>query len=616
MSESRSRIVRVAASLWRILDATVRGVVTLTLLALIVLVLVAVLSGRRPRVPDSTALVVAPAGFLVEQLAGDPLENALWELTGRGTRAETLVRPILEAIDAAREDERVKVLVLELDRLAGGGLSKLQEIGAAIDGFRESGKTVVATADFYPQASYYLAARADEVWLHEEGLVLVPGYGSYRRYYKEALDRLSVDWHVFRVGEYKSAVEPYIRDDMSPEAREDRRVWLEGLWRGYAEDVERARGLAPRAVQDYAERFHEMLGEHGGDAAATALAAGLVDKVAPRDEVRARLVELVGEDESTGSFFQVGYGAYLDATERDEKKSDNKIAVVVASGTILDGEQLPGAIGGDSTGRLIRSAREDEEVKAVVLRVDSPGGSAFASEIIRREVELTREAGKPVVASMGSVAASGGYWISMSADEIWASPSTLTGSIGIYAMVPTFSRSLARLGVHSDGVGTAPLAGRLRPDLDLPEEAAEVLRQLMQKGYRDFITKAAEGRGRSEEEIDRIARGRVWIGSEALELGLVDRLGGLDEAVASAAALAGVGDDYRRRFVEPERSKAERLLSWLVGWSARGGAAERPAVLFERPERFLAAALEQEVAGLASSADPVGVYAYCFCRAD
>ncbi len=616
MSPPRSRIVRVAASLWRIVDATVRGVVTLTLLALIVLVMVAVLSGREPRVPGSTALIVAPAGFLVEQLAGDPLENALQELAGRSTRAETLVRPILEAIDAAREDERVKVLVLQLDRLAGGGLSKLQEIGAAIDRFRESGKTVIATADFYPQASYYLAARADEVWLHDQGLVLLPGYGSYRRYYKEALDRLSVDWHVFRVGEYKSAVEPYLRDDMSPEAREDRRVWLEALWRGYAEDVERARALEPRAVREYAERFHEMLGEHGGDAAATALAAGLVDRVAPRDEFRARLVELVGEDESTGSFYQIGHDAYLDATEPEEKDSDNRIAVVVASGTILDGEQLPGAIGGDSTGRLIRSAREDEAVKALVLRVDSPGGSAFASEIIRREVELTREAGKPVVVSMGSVAASGGYWISMSADEIWASPSTLTGSIGIYAMVPTFGRSLARLGVHSDGVGTAPLAGRLRPDLDLPEEAAEILRQLMVQGYRDFVSKAAEERGRSEEEIDRIARGRVWIGSDALELGLVDRLGGLDEAVASAAGLAGVGDDYRRQFVEPERSTAERLLSWLVRVSVRGRGAERSAVLYQRPERFFAAALEQEAAGLATAGDPTGTYAYCFCRAD
>ncbi len=616
MSEPKSRIVRVAASLWRILDATVRGVVTLTLLALIILVLAALLSGRGAEVPDSTALVVAPAGFLVEELSGDPLENAWRELTGRGSRPETLVRSVLEAIDGAREDERVKVLVLQLDRLAGGGLSKLQEIGAAIDRFREGGKTVVATADFYAQSSYYLAARADEVWLHDQGLVLVPGYGSYRRYYKEALDRLSVDWHVFRVGEYKSAVEPYIRDDMSPEAREDRGVWLEGLWQGYAEDVERARGLAPRAVRDYAERFHELLAAHGGDAGATALAAGLIDHVAPRDEIRARLVELVGEDESTGTFFQIGHGPYLGATEREDKESDNKIAVVVASGTILDGEQLPGTIGGDSTARLIRSAREDEGVKAVVLRVDSPGGSAFASEIIRREVELTREEGKPVVASMGSVAASGGYWISMSADEIWASPTTLTGSIGIYAMIPTFSRSLARLGVHSDGIGTAPLAGRLRLDVELPEEAAEILRQLMQQGYGEFVSKAAQGRGKSEEEIDRIARGRVWIGDDALELGLVDRLGGLDEAIASAAALAGVGDDYRRQFVEPERSATERLLAWLVGLASPVRAGERPAVLFERPGSFLARALEDEASGLAVSGDPTGIYAYCFCRAD
>jgi protease-4 len=458
----------------------------------------------------------------------------------------------------------VKVLALDLNRMAGGGLSKLQDLKLAIESFKKSGKPVVAFSDIYFQPQYYLASLADEVFVHPMGMVLLQGYGGYRRYYKEALDKIDARWNVFRVGEYKSAVEPYLRSGMSDEAREARREWLGDLWNSYRGDVAAARDLEPAVLESYVDEFHLRLEAHGGNGAQLALAEDLVDRVAARDEVRARLIELAGEDEDSGSFKQIGPLSYLAATEGTKREGEGVVGVVVAKGAILDGSQPPGTIGGDSTAALIRSLREDDDVKAVVLRVDSPGGSAFAAEIIRREVELTREAGKPVVASMGSVAASGGYWISMSADQIWASESTITGSIGIYAMIPTFERSLEKIGVRIDGVGTHPLAGAARIDRDLPPEASTAMQLLIDQGYRDFITKAAEGRGMEVDEIDRIARGRVWSGQDALDLGLVDHLGGLDQAIAAAAELAELEDDHKIRFVEEQPSRREQLLSWFL----------------------------------------------------
>jgi protease-4 len=605
-------LTRALVQLWHGLDLARRLIVNLLFVFLIVVLLAWLLTSDRPEVADSTALVVEPAGSLVEQLYGTPDERALLRLLGR-YRPESLVRSLHEAIDAAGRDDRVKALYLDLNRLGGGGLSTLQSLRQDIEAFKATGKPVLAAADFYSQSRYHLGAAADEVMVHPMGMVLLPGFGSYRNYYKEALDRLEVDWNVFRVGEYKSAVEPFMRSAMSPEVRQNRMRWMEELWKAYRTDIASARDLSPEAVAAYSNDFHRKLADHSGRAAAVALAEGLVDRVVNRDEVRDRLVELVGEDEKTHSYHGINYLNYLEAIETSHRKSDNVVAVVVAKGAIYNGSRPPGSIGGDSTAELIRRARNSAEVKALVLRIDSPGGSSFASEIIRREVELTRDSGKPVVVSMGSVAASGGYWIAMSADQIWASATTITGSIGIYAMAPTFQRTLARLGIHNDGVGTGPFAGTLRPERGLPDEAVEALQSSIEAGYEEFIVRVAEERGMTVEQVDQVAGGRVWSGAEARRLGLVDELGGLQEALDAAAEKAGVLDDYSVVYIEQEAGRTSKVLTALLesaadrldGWTLSRFAARNRWSGLET--------LLEEVTRLSDFNDPGGLYAYCFC---
>jgi protease-4 len=604
MKKALETLGRAFALLWTALDQTRRFAVNAVFLVLLILLVGLFFADTRPRVEEGSALVVAPTGVLVEQLYSSPAEQAILGYLGQ-ERPETLMKTLLEAIEEAKDDDRIDVMYLDLDKMQGGSLSKLQTLGTALEEFKAAGKTIIASAEYYGQPQYHLAAVADEVFLHPMGMVFLTGYGSYRRYYRDALDMWEIDWNVFRVGEYKSAVEPFLRNDMSPEAKESRLAWLSELWVAYRQDVAEARGLETEAIEGYVQNLPTLLSDHDGQAAELAKAIGLVDEVAHRDQVRDRLIELVGEDEESKSFRQIGYRSYLEAVEKRKQAEEAAVAVVVAKGTILGGSQPAGRIGGKSTARLIRQARENDKVKALVLRVDSGGGSTFASEVIRREVELTREAGKPVVASFGSVAASGGYWISMPADEIWAHPTSITGSIGIFAMVPTFQRTLAKLGVHNDGVGTSNLAGTLRPDRELPAEAALALQEMIDWGYRDFITKAAAGRHMTVEEIDRIARGRVWTGRDALRLGLVDHLGGLEEAIAAGAARAGLGDDYEIVYFEKEPSSTDRLLSQFLGWLAtRAGL---PLVTLLEP-------LAGPDDGLQITDDPKGLFAYCFCE--
>jgi len=605
-------LTRALVQLWHGLDLARRLIVNLLFVFLIVVLLAWLLTSDRPEVADSTALVVKPAGSLVEQLYGTPDERALLRLLGR-YRPESLVRSLHEAIEAAGRDDRVKALYLDLNRLGGGGLSTLQSLRRDIEAFKATGKPVLAAADFYSQSRYYLAAAADEVMVHPMGMVLLPGFGSYRNYYKEALDRLEVDWNVFRVGEYKSAVEPFMRSAMSPEVRQNRMRWMEELWKAYRTDIASARDLSPEAVAAYSNDFHRKLADHSGRAAAVALAEGLVDGVVNRDEVRDRLVELVGEDEKTHSYHGINYLTYLEAIEAPRQKSDNVVAVVVAKGAIYNGSRPPGSIGGDSTAELIRRARNSSEIKALVLRIDSPGGSSFASEIIRREVELTRDSGKPVVVSMASVAASGGYWIAMSADQIWASATTITGSIGIYAMAPTFQRTLARLGIHNDGVGTGPFAGTLRPERGLPDEAVEALQSSIEAGYEEFIGRVAEERGMTVEQVDQVAGGRVWSGAEAHGLGLVDELGGLQEALDAAAEKAGVLDDYSVAYIEQEAGRTSKVLTALLEGTADRLDGRTLSGFAVRNRWSGLETLLEEVTRLSDFNDPGGLYAYCFC---
>jgi protease-4 len=583
--------------LWTALDQIRRFAVNALFLVLLILLVGLLLADTRPQVEEGSALVVAPTGMLVEQLYSSPVEEAILDFMGQ-ERPETLMKTLVEAIEKATDDDRIDVMYLDLDKM------------------QAAGKTIIASADYFGQPQYHLAAVADEVYLHPMGMVFLTGYGSYRRFYREVLDRLEVDWNVFRVGEYKSAVEPYLRDDMSPEAKEARLAWLNELWIAYRQDVAEARGLETEAIEDYVDNIASLLSDHDGQAAELARATGLVDEVAHHDQVRERLIELVGEDEGTESFRQIGFRSYLEAVEQREEGMEGAVAVVVAKGPILGGTQPAGRIGGRSTARLIRQAREDENVKALVLRVDSPGGSSFASEVIRREVELTREAGKPVIASFGGVAASGGYWISMPADEIWAHPTSITGSIGIFAMVPTFQRTLAKLGVHNDGVGTSNLAGTLRPDRELPAEAALAIQEMIEWGYQDFITKAAAGRHMTVEEIDRVARGRVWTGRDALRLGLVDHLGGLEEAIAAGAARAGLGEDFETVYFEKEPSSTDRLLSQFLGWLATRTGLRLDLGQKSLPLETLLEPLTGPADGLHFTDDPKGLFAYCFCESN
>jgi protease-4 len=596
--------------IWSGLDG-LRKILHLVLLLVIFGILWGVFSRSIPLVPQKAALVIAPQGPLVEQLTGDPFERAVAESL-RQRPSETLLRDLIEAIKAARDDDRISSLYLDLSSLSGGGLPKLQELADSIESFRGSGKPVIAYGDYYDQRQYYLAAHADEVYVDPKGAVFVEGYANYGLYVKDAVDKLAIDWNVFRVGVYKSAVETFTRNDMSPAEREESLVWLGTLWSTYKDDVGSARGFEPERLQDYADDAADALRRADGDLARMALEAGLVTALDGRFAVEERLAKITGEDEDTG-FVGVDHDSYL-ANIRSQQvlghKAADKVSVIVAAGEILPGEQAPGAVGSDTLAWQLREARDDDDVKAVVLRVDSPGGSVFASEVIRREVEGLREAGKPLVASMSTLAASGGYYIAMDADRIIASPATLTGSIGVFGMFPTFQRTLEKIGVHSDGVGTTALAGEFRGDRALGDIGRSVIQQSIEHEYRQFVGAVAKARDKTPEQVEAVAQGRVWAGAEAKDLGLVDELGGLDRAVEVAAELAGLGEDYDVQYPEAQIGLGEAL-----GLRVRGAIAAL--VVPHLPDSMLPALprsltpLMQEARRLARLADPRNLYAYC-----
>jgi protease IV len=599
---------------WRILEG-IRKVLHLVVLLLIFGFVLAALHTSVPIVPRSAALVVAPQGELVEQLSGDPVRRALGEASG-GPAPETLLRDVIEAISAAKSDARIKLIVLNLDELDPSGLSKLQEVGAAIRDFRSSGKRVVATGDSLNQSQYYLAAQAGEVYLDPMGEVSITGFSYYRMYYKDAIDKLGVDFNVFRAGTFKSYTDQFSRSDMAASEREETSVWLESLWNAYTQDVTRARSLPPGALKDFIDGQPASLPAVNGDMAKMALQRGLVTALKSRRQVSDDLKGLVGEDEDNHSFNAVGLNQYLAAIRSKrvlKSKSDAKVGVVVASGEIFDGRQMPGSIGGESTSDLLRQARYDNAVKSVVLRVDSPGGSEFASEKILREVLALRKAGKPVVVSMSTYAASGGYYIAAAANQIFASPTTITGSIGVFSFIPTFQRTLEKLGIKVDGIGTSPLAGELRLDRPLAPATKQILQASVDHAYAQFLRRVADGRKKSVEDVDKIAQGRVWAGVDAQRVGLVDHLGGLKEATDSAAKLAELGTDYEVEYIEPELSLREELLMQIRSEAVRIGQSAGLIPARSDVERILDPLLEQARA-IAKLNDPRGLYSYCWCR--
>ncbi len=610
--ENPGVIRRLFRGLWNALNFTRRLVFNLVFLVVLVAVLVAVF-GNRVALAPRTALVLDPKGAIVEQYSSAPTDRALAAATGSDVK-EVQLRDILRVVDAAAKDARIERIVLLPDDIDGAGLSTLREIGAALDRFKAAGKEVVALSGGMDQSQYYLAAHANRILLDPEGAVLLEGFASYRSYFKEALDKLGVQMHLIKVGTFKSAAEPFVQNEASDASKEADRYWMGGIWQEYLDEVAALRKIDAAKIAGDIAHYDELVAAHQGDLAQLALDQKLVDQVATRSEARALLRAQGAPDGDT--FRQVDFKRYLGllGPENLPGVGVSQVAVVVAQGEIVGGERPPGMIGGTSTAQLVRAAREDDKVKAIVLRVNSPGGDAVASELIRREIAQAREAGKPVLVSMGDVAASGGYWIAMDGDEIWAQPTTITGSIGIFGLFATIPDTLSKIGVHVDGVATTPLAGAFDIRRPLSPQLESILNSVIRRGYNEFIGKVAKARGKTPEQIDAIAQGRVWSGSQAQERGLVDKLGGLDDAIAAAAARAKLGGDYQVRYVERELGTFERLalsfgnssaVARLVRWS---GLTLPPGVVGQGELR--------QFAGIVESLrnKRFGAFAHCFCE--
>ncbi|MEO6799585.1 MAG: signal peptide peptidase SppA [Rhodanobacter sp.] len=529
-------------------------------LFVILLLVVATTVSDDGGVQQDSVLVLKPRGQLVEQYSIAPLQRALSGLSGDDVN-QVQLRDVVGAIDAAAKDKRISRILLLPGDLQVGGFAALREVGAALDRFRAAGKPVIAWGVNLDQGQYYLAAHADRLLVDPQGGVMLTGLANYRLFYKDLLDKLGVDVHLFRVGEFKSAAEPYILDHASVEAKQSDSYWMGGLWDGYLDQVASLRKLDPATLRDDIDNLPQHIASTRGDLAQLALNEHLIDGTATRAQLVAMMREQgVPAGRKDQGFRQVGLERYAASLPRAGKRLAPGVAIVVAEGEIVGGKRPPGAIGGESTAALIRAVREDKRSKALVLRVNSPGGEVYAAEQIRREVELTRAAGIPVVVSMGDVAASGGYWISMDANRIYAEPDTITGSIGIFGMYYTVPGTLAKLGIQSDGVATGPMAGAFDITRPLDPKVGTVIQAIIDKGYRDFVGQVAKARGKSYPAIDAIAQGRVWTGRQALDRGLVDQLGGLDAAVAEAATLAKLGKDYPVRYEEAPVSGFERFL--------------------------------------------------------
>ncbi len=616
MSERKSLFRRFFGALGAIFDFFRRAVFVIFLLISATMIYFVYSGGPPVTVDDGIALVVVPFGQIVDQDDTDPRTQLADDFLGEDP-SYTVLADLLDAIDSAAMDDRIKLLFLKLDTGFYAGQAQLEDLAAAVERFRQtSGKPVYAYAPDMGQQAYFLAAAADEVFIDPLGMVFLQGYENYPLYFKEALDKLGVTVNVFRVGQFKSAVEPFTRESMSPQARENAQGWLDDLWLGWREQVAKARGLSVQDLQSYTDDFAVRLAEHNGDTAALAQASGLVDHVLGLHEIRAMAGELVGMDEEHGSFRQIPHTRYLRAIDRErrhvatqsastEAQPDNVggISMIVVQGQIVPGESSMGFAGGETVRRLIDQAREDENSKALVLRVDSPGGSVFASEQMRRAIVRYQASGRPVVVSMASVAASGGYWISMNADRIMAHATTITGSIGVFGLVPTFENSLDKLGIASDGVGTTNWSGGLSPLRPLSPAAREGLQMVVEKDYRNFITRVAEARDLPVDTVDNIAQGQVWSGQDAKDLGLIDALGDFDAAVEQAAALAGLEDfelvpvtppldirfQFLQRFSQMRAWVPDPLSQWVGAWM-------------------------RQVNGVMQRwSDPRGVYADCLC---
>ncbi|MBT3672633.1 MAG: signal peptide peptidase SppA [Porticoccaceae bacterium] len=563
MTEKKPGLFKRAFRILGNIFTTIRNVFSFLIFGFFILTIGGMFGDNLQPIPEKGALYLAPQGFLVDQKTyTDPFNQILFQDDQQNS--ETLVRDVVEAIDTALDDERITHLLLDTDYMAGGSLSKLEEIGLALKRFGAE-KTIIAIGDNFTQSQYFLAAHANEIMLNPLGGVMITGFGSYRSYFKEALDNLKITMNIFRAGQYKSAVEPLMGNTMSPQVRDETQHLLGDLWQFYIAEIEDLRHLGTGTINDYANNLHLALADNGGDSAALAKEIGLIDVIATRSEIIGYLNDSIpGSEGEFDSIDMDSYLANIRLNTRQFSDKENQIALVVASGTIMDGQQPEGSIGGDTLADIFTDLREDETVKAVVLRIDSGGGSAFASEIIRDSINATRKKGIPVVVSMSGVAASGGYWIAAETDRILAMSTSITGSIGVWGGIPTIDQSLANLGVYSDGVGTTDISAMMEIDRPLSLQTKSIFQSGVDNIYTRFLELVANGRGSTPDDVHEIAQGRVWTGNQALVNGLVDELGDLNDAIEIAATLANLDDyqiDYRRKKMSP----METLLTEING---------------------------------------------------
>lgn len=609
MKENRNIVLRILSFIWAVVNNTRKLVLNLIFFGLIILIFAA--SNDQDKQPEinNAALLLNIQGNIVEQKRPhNPLEELSQEASGAPAKqAETLLSDILSAIKTATTDDNIKMLVIDSSAMLHGSLSKLQLIGQAISEFKTSQKPVYAIGGHYNQGQYFLASFADKIFMNHKGMVSIDGFGRYRLYHKSLLEKLKINTHIFRVGTYKSALEPYLRDDMSDAAKTANRAWLGDLWQAYVNDVSMQRDMTPAEFDLNLKQLLESLAKTDGDFAQLALQQNLVDVIDSDFAIIEAIGEIVGKSKNGLSFNKISLNAYFAMHQpKTQFGAKPNIAVIVAKGAILNGHQPSGTIGGASTALLLRKARFDKDIKAVVLRIDSGGGSAYASEQIRQEVVALKAAGKPVVASMGSVAASGGYWIAASADKIIAQPTTITGSIGIFGMINTFEDSLAEIGVFTDGVETKELAG-VTMTRDLPDGFKRLMQTYIEHGYHEFLSLVSSARNMSIEQVDNVAQGRVWSGLTAHELGLVDELGDFNLAIEHAAQLAQL-ENFSTKVFEKTLTPMQEFYRKLLGEVASSfGIEATPA----SPLQKIISRVGQQLELFNQFDDPQNVYLYC-----
>ncbi|SUW64377.1 Protease 4 [Buttiauxella agrestis] len=599
---------------WRLLNF-IREFILNLFLVLLVLVGVGIWMqlNSAPAEPARGALLLDITGVVVDKPS---VSNKLGvigrQLLGASSDRlqENSLFDVVDTIRQAKDDRNITGIVLDLKEFAGGDQPSMQYIGKALREFRDSGKPVYAVGDSYNQGQYYLASFANKIWLSPQGMVDLHGFATNSLYYKTLLDKLKVSTHIFRVGTYKSAVEPYIRDDMSPAAREADSRWIGELWQNYLATIAANRQITPDQVFPGAQGLLDSLQKLGGDTAKYALDNKLVDELASSATIDKAMVKQFGWNKENKDF---SYTSMYDYVVKKPADSGDAIAVIIANGAIMDGEETPGQVGGDTTAMQIREARLDPKVKAIVLRVNSPGGSVTASEVIRDELEAARAAGKPLVVSMGGMAASGGYWISTPANYIVASPNTLTGSIGIFGVINTVENSLDSIGVHTDGVATSPLAD-VAVTKSLPPEVQQMMQLTIENGYKRFVNLVADSRKKTPEQIDAIAQGHVWTGQDAKANGLVDSLGDFDDAVAKAAELAKL-KTWHLDFWQDDPSFIDMVFDSMSG-SVRAMLPQALQAYLPAPLAEAALAVKAQNDKFGTMNDPQNRYAFCLTCGD